>query len=208
MKKLILGTIFLLMGMAVVQPARAEVSVHISVPLPPAIVFPLPPALVVIPETYVYVVPDIAEDIFFYGGWWWRPWDGRWYRSRNYSSGWVHYSRIPSFYSKVPPHWRDNYREHRWKGHEWDQQRIPYRKAQDNWRNWERKRHWETNNYWGVRGMQPRQQFRETRNPREIERPDTGRPLRDGRGPREFEQRQRPLQGREGKMPGRPGGRD
>jgi len=60
----------------------AAVDIHISIPLPPPIVFPGPPELIVIPDTYVYVVPDIDADIFFGDGWWWRLWEGRWYRSR------------------------------------------------------------------------------------------------------------------------------
>ncbi|MGA2527359.1 MAG: hypothetical protein ABSF79_12220, partial [Smithellaceae bacterium] len=63
----------------------------VSIALPPPIVFAAPPELVVIPETNVYAVPDVDVDIFFYSGWWWRPWEGRWYRSRNYNSGWGYY---------------------------------------------------------------------------------------------------------------------
>lgn len=66
----------LLFTCAVLMPvsATAGVSVHVDIPFPPPIIFPVPPLPVVIPETNVYVVPDIQEDIFFYGGWWWRPW--------------------------------------------------------------------------------------------------------------------------------------
>ena len=62
-------------------PAGAQVDVHVGIQLPPPLVFPAPPQVVVLPETYVYVVPDIDEDVFFVDGWWWRPWQGRWYRS-------------------------------------------------------------------------------------------------------------------------------
>ena len=75
-------------------------SVSIGLPLPPPIVFAAPPELMVLPETNVYVVPDVDVDIFFYNGWWWRPWEGRWYRSRDYSSGWGHYRNVPSFYPR------------------------------------------------------------------------------------------------------------
>ena len=44
--------------------------------LPPPIPFAAPPELIVLPETYVYVAPDIDADIFFWNGWWWRPWEG------------------------------------------------------------------------------------------------------------------------------------
>jgi len=133
---------------------NVDVSVHIG--LPPPIVFPAPPALIVIPETYVYVVPDTGVDIFFYNGWWWRPWEGRWYRSRHYNTGWVYYRRAPAFYRSVPPGWRDEYRHHRWQGHPWNYRPIPHDQVQRNWRGWERNRHWEKQQTWGVQGLQPR----------------------------------------------------
>jgi len=72
--------------------------------------------MVVLPETDVYVVPDVAQDIFFYNGFWWRPWEGRWYRSQYYNSGWGYYQGVPSFYGGIPSGWRNEYRNHSWKG--------------------------------------------------------------------------------------------
>jgi len=156
--KAMIGT--LLLGVVLVPlsaQAQVEMSVNVHVPLPPALVFPAPPQLVVIPETYVYAVPDVETDIFFYRGWWWRPWEGRWYRSRHYDRGWVYYRHAPpSFYRNVPPGWRKDYRERRWKGREWKQERIPHGDLERNWRGWEKGRHWEQRNTWGVRGMPPR----------------------------------------------------
>lgn len=137
-------------------PMMAKADVGISVSLPPLIVFAAPPVVVVIPETYVYAVPDLDVDIFFYNGWWWRPWDGRWYRSRHYDSGWVYYQRVPSFYGGIPSGWRNDYRDHRWGGHQWNYQRIPHQQLQRNWSNWEKSRHWERQNTWGVQGLKPR----------------------------------------------------
>ncbi len=114
MKRLIWGA--MLLGLVIVVPVPTQAGVDIAVSLPPPIVFAAPPEVVVIPETYVYAVPGIEEDIFFYNGWWWRPWQGRWYRSRNYSSGWGYYRSVPSFYRRIPPGWRSDYREHRWGG--------------------------------------------------------------------------------------------
>ncbi|RPH86309.1 MAG: hypothetical protein EHM66_04415, partial [Deltaproteobacteria bacterium] len=105
MNKLFLGKMLITLIMIAPAPAMAmggRVDVGVSIPLPPPIVFAAPPEMVVIPETYVYVVPDVDVDIFFYGGWWWRLWEGRWYRSQNYSSGWAHYQNVPSFYREVP----------------------------------------------------------------------------------------------------------
>ncbi len=130
-----------------------NVNVGVNIPLPPAIVFSAPPQLVVIPETYVYADPDVDVDIFFHSGWWWRPWEGRWYRSRNYDSGWGYYKHAPPFYSQVPSHWRDDYREHKWKGHKWDHKPIPHDQVQRNWKKWEHDKHWEKQNTWDVRDL-------------------------------------------------------
>ena len=133
----------------------ARVDVGVSISLPPLIVHAGPLEVVVIPETYVYAVPDLDEDIFFYNGWWWRPWQGHWYRSRQYNSGWAYYPRVPSFYGRVPSHWRNNYRDHRWGEHPWNYQRLPHQQVQRNWRTWEKRKHWEKQNTWGVQGLKP-----------------------------------------------------
>lgn len=150
MKKLLFGTLFLALVFVLPAPTMARVDVRVGVSLPP-IVFGGPPELVVIPQTNVYAVPGVDADIFFYSGWWWRPWNGGWYRSRSYDSGWNHYRGRPSFYRSVPSDWRNNYRENRWKGREWNQQKVPHQQVQRNWRNWERNKHWQKQNNWGVR---------------------------------------------------------
>lgn len=155
MNKLFLGKILLALVFVLPPPAMAGVNVDINISLPPPIVFAAPPALVVLPETYVYVVPDSDVDVFFFGGWWWRPWEGRWYRSRSYSSGWGYYRNVPSFYGHIPKDWRNDYREHRWKGRQWDHRPIPHKQVQQNWRGWEKNKHWEKQNTWGVRDLKP-----------------------------------------------------
>jgi hypothetical protein len=102
MKRLLLGTILLALVLVFPVSTMARVDVGINISLPPPIVFAAPPEMIVLPETNVYVVPDFDVDIFFYNGWWWRPWDGHWYRSRNYSSGWGYYRTVPSFYIGIP----------------------------------------------------------------------------------------------------------
>jgi hypothetical protein len=156
MKKVLIGTILLALVFLFPGTTMAGVDVGISIALPPLIVFSAPPEMVVIPETNVYVVPDLDVDIFFYNGWWWRPWEGRWYRSRSYGSGWGYYRNVPSFYRVIPSGWRNDYRENRWKGNQWNHQRIPHEQVQQNWRNWEKSGHWEKQNTWGVQGLKPR----------------------------------------------------
>jgi hypothetical protein len=152
MKKLFFGTLFLALVLVLPVPTMARVNVSVGISLPP-IVFGGPPELVVIPETNVYAVPSVDADIFFYGGWWWRPWNGGWYRSRSYDSGWGHYQGRPSFYRSVPSDWRNNYRENRWKGNQWNHQAVPHQQVQKNWKNWEKNKHWQKQNSWGVQGM-------------------------------------------------------
>jgi len=154
MKRILFKTILLTLVLAF--PVTAMAGVDVSISLPPLIVFAAPPEVVVIPETYVYVVPDSREEIYFYNGWWWRPWEGRWYRSRHYASGWAYYQRVPSFYRRVPSGWRDDYRDHRWGGHPWNYQRIPHQQLNKNWSTWQKSNHWEKQQTWGVQGLKPR----------------------------------------------------
>src|SRR5450759_958793 len=156
MKKLLIRTILLSFVLLFPVPSMAGVDVGVNISLPPLIVFAAPPETVVIPETYVYVVPDSQEDIYFYNGWWWRPWEGRWYRSRHYDSGWAYYQRVPSFYTRVPRDWRNDYRDHRWGGQPWNYQRIPNRQLHQNWSTWQKSNHWEKQQTWGVQGLKPR----------------------------------------------------
>lgn len=154
MTKLLYQIMLLVMLTVVPSAAMAQVSVQVNIPFPPPIVFAAPPVVVVIPGTYVYVVPDVPEEIFFYNGWWWRHWHGHWYRTRHYDRGWVYYKRVPSFYGRVPSGWRNDYRYHRWEGHPWNYQRIPHQQLQSNWQHWEKNKHWEKQQTWGVQGWQ------------------------------------------------------
>jgi hypothetical protein len=160
MKKLLFGTI--LLALVLVFPistmARSD-----RIPLPPRISFAAAPQVVVIPGTYVYGVPDVDADMFFYQGWWWRLWEGRWYRSHNYNSGWGYYQNVPSFYNQIPSGWRNDYRNHRWGGQQWNYQRIPHQQVQQNWSKWEKGKYWEKHNTWGVKGYNPRGQSQQPR---------------------------------------------
>ena len=125
MKKLYLLTIFLALVIINPIPAMAGVRVGVNVVLPP-IVIGGPPDLVEIPDTdHVYVAPDVSVELFFWNGWWWRPYEGRWYRSHYYDRGLAHYDRAPRFYHHVDQGWRNNYRAHTWHGRQWNYQRVP-----------------------------------------------------------------------------------
>ena len=149
------GLLFLCLILALPLPAAAQVSVNINISMPPAVVASGPPQLVVLPETYVYVAPEYDVDIYFHDGWWWRSWDGRWYRSRSYNSGWIYYQSEPVFYRQVPREWRRWYRERRWRDLQWDHRPIAYHEVERNWRDWEERRYWERETTWYVRGLRP-----------------------------------------------------
>jgi hypothetical protein len=166
MKKLFFGTLLLtlliVVSISTMAGAMGGGGVNVSIGLPPPIEFAGPPEMIVLPETYVYVVPDLDEDIFFYNGWWWRPWEGRWYRSQYYNSGWNYYQGVPSFYGGIPSGWRNDYRNRRWRGHQWNYQRIHHQQVQQNWKDWEQSRHWEQKT-WGVQGLEDRTRSQQQR---------------------------------------------
>ena len=141
-----------------------------TAPPPPPIPFDVPPDVIVMPDTNdVYVVPDIVIDLFFWNGWWWRPWGGHWYRSQHYDRGWGYYNNVPSFYFDIDPGWRVYYRDRNWFGHRWDYKRIPHQQLQQNWKSWQNDRRWERQKTWDVRNYQPRpqKQRQELRNQRQ-----------------------------------------
>lgn len=108
----------ILFALCVSAPAAAaDVNVRIGIPLPPVVVYAGPIEVIVLPDTYlydVYVVPDLEVEIFFSRGWWWRLWEGRWYRSRHFDRGWAYYRYIPDFYYDIHPGWRRFYKDRHW----------------------------------------------------------------------------------------------
>ena len=132
--------------------AQAQIDIRISIPLPPPIVFSAPPEMVVLPETEVYVAPDYDQDLYFYQGFWWRFWLGRWYRSLIYDSGWEFYHGVPGWYGGVYPRWRDNYRNHMWGSQRWDYRSVPYGDVRTNWKSWQSGGYWRNQQNRGTTG--------------------------------------------------------
>jgi hypothetical protein len=132
-------------GFAATSAARVDVNVGINVPLPPFVI-PAPPPVVVIPNSYVYYVPDVDVDILFYHGYWYRPYQGQWFRARSYNGPWAHLPphRVPPALVSLPPNW------HMPPGH----QRIPHGQLKKNWNRWERERYWQHRG-WGNEGYGP-----------------------------------------------------
>jgi hypothetical protein len=207
MKKIILGTIFLALATVIPAPATAAVDINVSIGLPPPIVFAAPPAVIVLPDTdSVYADPDIEVELFFWNGWWWRFWEGGWYRSRYYDRGWAYYKYVPRFYYDVDPGWRRFYREHEWYGHRWNYERIPDQQLRHNWRNWRDTRHWERQRTWGVQDYHPRpqQQLRRERREQYWQRPEVRRHQQEMRRQGQ-PQVQQPRPGRQQVRPGERG---
>jgi hypothetical protein len=125
----------------------AEVNISIGISVPPVIAFSGPPEVVVLPGTYIYAAPDASVDIFFYQGYWWRPWNGHWYRSRSYHDSWEYYKNPPYELRRIPSNWRDEYKNHHWRGKEWHYSHIPQQEVQKNWRKWEEDKRWEKPEY-------------------------------------------------------------
>jgi hypothetical protein len=102
---------------------------------PPPIEINGPPEVAVIPGTYVYFVPDVSEELFFYDGYWYRPYEGNWYRCTSYSGPWAYIDRdrVPDVFFHLPSDYRamSEYR------------RIPYGELSGNWRAWQRERYWD-----------------------------------------------------------------
>jgi hypothetical protein len=124
-------------------PHHARVGVYADVPGPPALAFEADPYFVPLPGTYVYAVPDYDVDLYYADGYYWRPWQGRWYRSTYYDRGWAAFSGVPYFYTSIPRGWRDDYRSRRWRGHSWDYARVPRHEVERNWSTWKRERRWD-----------------------------------------------------------------
>ena len=133
----LLGIAFVLGG---TNEAAAGVGVSINIGLP-TFVLPAPPPVVVIPGTYLYAVPDIDVTLLFYQGYWYRPYEGRWFVAFSYNGPWafIELSRVPRVLIDHPPtYWRVPPGHHR----------IPYAEFRAKWGRWEHERHWDQDRDW------------------------------------------------------------
>jgi hypothetical protein len=135
LKVLIVNVLISVFGLFYMTNANAEVSVNINIPLP-GLVIGAPPAMMVIPGTYAYFAPDVDADIFFYHGYWYRPYQGQWFISAEYNGPWgsLALRNVPGVLINLPPHYRHVPSYYR---------RVPYGMVKKNWRNWEEERHWD-----------------------------------------------------------------
>lgn len=128
-------------GLFTPTAGNAEVNISINLPLP-GLVLPAPPGLVVVPGTYVYYPPEVNADIFFYRGYWYRPYRGGWYLGSGYNGPWrsIGPRRVPGALLGLPPAYRRMPPRH---------EHVPYPVVERNWRSWERERHWDDRRYEG-----------------------------------------------------------
>jgi hypothetical protein len=142
MKKstIILLFMAIVMMLSIGYSGRADAAVVYA--SPPEFFVEGSPDLVVIPGTYVYRIPDIETDILFYQGFWYRPFEGRWYRARHHNGPWGYLGprRIPGVLLRLP----GDYRMMHFEPHH----RIHYGDLHRNWRGWERHRHWDRDERW------------------------------------------------------------
>jgi len=135
-----IGIIFVtLIGFSNNSPAEVNVNVGIGVPLPQVVIH-APPSVVVIPGTYAYFAPDVGVEIFFYHGYWYRPHHGYWYRAKGYNGPWGHVKKaaVPHALRGLPPDFRHSVRHG---------ERIRHADFKQNWKTWEKKKHWERNGH-------------------------------------------------------------
>ncbi|HEY2774234.1 MAG TPA: hypothetical protein VGK20_09305 [Candidatus Binatia bacterium] len=124
----------------------AHVSIGIGIPAPPVLTFSAAPEFVALPGTGVYVVPDYDQDVYFVDGWYWRPWEGHWYRSHYYDRDWISYGGgTPYFYRNIPHDWRTEYSSHTWHGRPWNYERVAHDQVEHNWSAWKREGRWNEN---------------------------------------------------------------
>jgi hypothetical protein len=136
--KLILTSAMLLVLLAFSGTSIAGISLNIGVSLPP-LVIAAPPVVAVIPGTDAYFCPDVAMDVFFYNGYWYRSYQGGWYSAFDYNGPWgyIAVASVPPVFLHLPT----GYRVGRY-------QRVPYADLHRNWRAWQRDRYWE-HHAWG-----------------------------------------------------------
>src|SRR5664279_4703470 len=72
-----------------------DIRIRTGIEAPPPVEFAQPPELVPIPGRYVYFVPNIDFDLFFYQGYWFRTYKKNWLRSDNYAGSWERVSQVP-----------------------------------------------------------------------------------------------------------------
>jgi len=88
----------LLLVLAVVT---AGCTVIVGAPGPRVVV--APPRLVFVPGTVIKYAPDLPEDVFYYGGAYYKVSGGVWYRTPAWGNPWVRATAVPDAFMRIPP---------------------------------------------------------------------------------------------------------
>jgi len=145
MKKLRYGLVVLMLLLAMVTSAAAQVSIGIGLPnVSIGINLPLFPEFARVPGYPVYYAPRVDGNYFFYDGMYWVYQDDNWYASSWYNGPWGYVDpdvvplfilRIPVRYYRQPPvyfrGWQSN-APPRW-GHHWGRDWEHHRRGWDRW---------------------------------------------------------------------------
>ncbi len=145
MKKFAIIAMASLLFLGLSGQSMASVNINVNIPPPPVFTFSGPPELVLIPGTYAYYDPDVDFNLFFYSGYWYRPYRGYWFRSASYEGPWIYLGSPPPVLVSLPSDYRIVTRGYR---------HIPYWELRRNWRTWQTNRYWDRhnwNNYWRSR---------------------------------------------------------
>jgi hypothetical protein len=103
---------FALLGSLTLQSSSvraADVSIHVSIPPPPHVIFETQPEVVIVPQTRVEYVPVVTDyDMYRYEKYWYVNRDGYWYRSHSYRGPfrYVEYRSLPHAVVVVPAEYR------------------------------------------------------------------------------------------------------
>lgn len=102
-----IGLAALLFVFGAPTPARSEVNVNVNIGPPPVVVAG-PPEVIVIPHSMVYFAPDASAELLFFGGFWWTPHRGHWFRAVAYDGPWVLVEprRVPVEIVRLPRDYR------------------------------------------------------------------------------------------------------
>ncbi len=136
MKKILLIVAALAMVMGIAGEGMAGVNVNVGIDLPP-LQFRTAPDVVVVPsgDADIYMVPG-TPGLYFYGGYWYRVNEDRWFRSRAYNGRWVYVRPeiVPGVVVDISPEYSLYLPP--------DYMRIRFGDFRRHWRSWDRDRHW------------------------------------------------------------------
>jgi len=133
-----IASLIVLFAVSFYFPAKTQasnVNLHIGIGLPfPPVRVVAPPQVILVPQTPVYYAPYYETPLFFYSGYWYRPFGGYWQRGVSYSGPWhrVHHRYVPTVIHKLPGHYYyknkgyDRNRYYKKHGNRWE--KVKYQK--------------------------------------------------------------------------------